>query len=142
MAGLLLVVVTLITVFAAVAYLTGKGSAAKAPIVITAAPRAVTPAAPPPVPVPEHPTAPPRKSVPLFGTPVAGGRYLQTAAVDKGVAVLLTEGLRARGLEAFASPTATPKIFRVLIGPLPDQTAYLRAKDTMDDLDLPSTAHK
>ena len=140
MAGLLLVVVTLITVFAAVAYLTGKGSAAKVPIVITAAPRAITSAAP--APVPEHPTAPPRKSVPLFGTPVAGGRYLQTAAVDKGVAVLLTEGLRARGLEAFASPTATPKIFRVLIGPLPDQTAYLRAKDTMDDLDLPSTAHK
>ena len=53
-------------------------------------------------------------------------------AVEKGMATILTEGLRSHGFDAFVAPGPSDKIFRVLIGPLPDPEAFRKAKAAVD----------
>jgi cell division septation protein DedD len=63
-------------------------------------------------------------------------------AVDKGVAVIFAEGLRKKGFTAFVAPGPNEKIFRVLIGPLPDPASYAKAKDGVDKIGLSTFARK
>jgi cell division septation protein DedD len=60
------------------------------------------------------------------------------AAVERGVAAVFAEGLRAHGLTAFVAPgpTDTPRIFRVLIGPVTDTQAYTADKIELDKIGL------
>jgi hypothetical protein len=63
-------------------------------------------------------------------------------AVEKGVAVIFAEGLRKHGLVSFVAPGPSEKIFRVLIGPLPDPASYVKAKDVVDKIGLSTFARR
>jgi cell division septation protein DedD len=73
---------------------------------------------------------------PIFSNPVPGAVYIQMAAVEKGVAAVFAAGLRGNGLQSFVAPGPNDRIFRVLVGPLPDPAAYSRAKEKLDQLGL------
>jgi hypothetical protein len=79
---------------------------------------------------------------PIFAQPQPGALYLQMGAVDKGVGIVLAEGLRKHGFTAFVAPGPSEKIFRVLIGPLANLDAYKRAKAEVDAIDLNTFARR
>jgi len=78
----------------------------------------------------------------LFGEPELGKVYIQIGAVERGMAILLTEGLRSHGFDSFVAPGPNDKIFRVLIGPLPDPAAFRQAMVTVNAMDLANFARK
>ena len=71
-----------------------------------------------------------------------GEIYIQIGAVERGMAMLLTEGLRSHGFDSFVAPGPNDKLFRVLIGPLPDSAAFRQAMVTVNAMDLASFARK
>jgi len=79
---------------------------------------------------------------PLFANPRPGGLYLQMGAVDKGIAVVLAEGLRRHGFNSIVAPGPTDKIFRVLIGPFDTQDDFKRAQAEVDAIDLGTFARR
>ena len=79
---------------------------------------------------------------PLFAEPEMGKVYIQIAAVERGMAILLTEGLRSHGFDSFVAPGPNDKVFRVLIGPLPDPAAFRQAMVTVNAMDLANFARK
>jgi len=102
------------------------------------------PAPPPAKPKPERVAAAkaePGAEAPLFADPQTGALYLQLGAVEKGVAIIMAEGLRKREMGAFVAPGPNDHIFRVLIGPL-DAEGYKRVKETVDALGLSAFARK
>jgi cell division septation protein DedD len=135
-AGLLFVGSVILTACVAASYAAGKSVAPKPapPVIVTREPE------PPPVVLYQEPPA--MVEPPLLADPKPGSVYIQMAAVEKGVAVIFAEGLRKRGLAAFVAPGPSEKIFRVLIGPLPDPASYLRAKDEVDRIGLATFARK
>jgi cell division septation protein DedD len=146
-AGVLFVATVVVVAFSALSYLAGKAlspkkAAAAPPSVLAPPPVPAAPAAPdleaPIVRVPEEP----KLDLPLFAEPVSGSVYVQIGAIDKGIAVVLAEGLRTHGLDTFVAPGPSEKVFRVLIGPLPDPAAFQRAKDAADQLGLTNFARR
>ena len=83
-----------------------------------------------------------KSAPPLFAEPEMGKVYLQIGAVERGMAILLTEGLRTHGFDSFVAPGPNGKIFRVLIGPLPDPEAFRQALFSVGALDLAIFARK
>jgi hypothetical protein len=141
-ASLLFVSTIVLMVCIAVSYLAGK---AMGPKTVAAAPPPTVAAAsaqrepePPPIILNQEPAP----EAPLFAEPKNGSVYIQMGAVEKGVAVIFAEGLRKRGLDAFVAPGPSEKIFRVLIGPLPDPPAYLKAKEVVDKIGLSTFARR
>ena len=157
-ASWLFVGVIAVAVCSSLAYLAGEAITAKK------APRAVA-AAPATIPVPANPPAavqlpqasivvPPKADLasiaktvqqpapPIFAEPEMGKVYLQIGAVERGMARVLAEGLRGHGFDSFVAPGPTDKIFRVLIGPLPDPQAFRQAMMAVDALDLANFARK
>jgi cell division septation protein DedD len=131
-------------VLSALSYFVGK---AMSPEKVAAVPPIVV--APPPAPaapvleativkLPEEAKPEPQ----LFAEPLNGAVYIQIGALDKGIAVVVTEGLRKHAFEASVAPGPSEKVYRVLIGPLPDPAAFQRAKDAVDQLGLTSFARK
>src|SRR5579863_4957650 len=150
MASVGLVLTVLVAVFSGVSYTIGKtmspAPAASAAAVVVAPPAPVEPV-PAPLPVVEATIAPAPLPLgtsggPLFAEPVPGAIYLQIGAVEKGVAQLWAEGLRTHGLHAFVASGPNEKIFRILVGPFPDQPAYQAAKKIVDDLTLANFAKR
>lgn len=152
-ASWLFVGVIAVAICSSLAYLAGERIAADnaAALSIPAAP------APPPAPVlptvsesaelPDAsivatPKADPKPAGPLFAEPESGKVYIQIGAVERGMAMLLTEGLRGHGFDSFLAPGPNDKLFRVLIGPLPDPAAFRQAMVTVNALDLASFARK
>ena len=84
----------------------------------------------------------PKPASPLFADPEMGKVYIQVAAVERGMAMLLTEGLRSHGFDSFVAPGPNDKIFRVLIGPLPDPASFRQAMVTVNAMDLANFARK
>jgi len=139
-ASLLFVSTIVLMVCIAVSYLAGK---AMGPKTVAAAPAPTAATAqrepePPPIILNQEPAP----EAPLFAEPKNGSVYIQMGAVEKGVAVIFAEGLRKRGLDAFVAPGPSEKIFRVLIGPLPDPPAYLKAKEVVDKIGLATFARR
>lgn len=145
-ASVLFVATIVFGAFSSLAYLAGK----------SVTPKPVAAAAPAPVPAPApvaelvktpEPAATPARpaiaqpEAPLFGDPKSGAMYLQLGAVEKGVAIIMAEGLRKRGLSSFVAPGPNEHIFRVLIGPL-DAEGYKRTKDAVDAIGLSTFARK
>jgi cell division septation protein DedD len=141
-ASWLFVGVIAVAVCGSLAYLAGETIATKrvrrAAVVVTA---------PIPAPLPQasllakaEPLTKPAR--PLVGEPEIGKVYLQVGAVERGMAVILAEGMRVHGFEAFVAPGPNDKIFRVLIGPLPDPDAFREAMLKVDALDLATFARK
>jgi cell division septation protein DedD len=79
---------------------------------------------------------------PLFANPQPGALYLQMGAVEKGIAVVLAEGLRRHGFNSLVAPGPSEKIFRVLIGPFATQEEFTRAKAEVDAIDLGTFARR
>ncbi len=79
---------------------------------------------------------------PLFADPQPGALYLQMGAVDKGIAVVLAEGLRRHGFNSIVAPGPKEKIFRVLIGPFATQADFKRAQAEVDAIDLSTFARR
>jgi len=88
------------------------------------------------------PTTNQRPAGPLFAEPEMGKVYIQIAAVERGMSMLLTEGLRSHGFDSFVAPGPNDKVFRVLIGPLPDPAAFRQAMVTVNSMDLANFARK
>ncbi len=167
-ASWLFVGVIIVAVCSSLAYLAGKSAAPKKAEPVASAPAATPavtqetepspqPAQPDPQPSPaELPSAsivaPPKADLPgilkqaanppLFAEPENGKVYIQIGAVEKGMAIILAEGLRSHGFDAFVSAGPSEKIFRVLIGPLPDPEAFRQAKAAVDAIDLTTFARK
>jgi len=135
-ASLLFVATVVLMICVAISYLAGKSMSPKAP----AATIVVREPEPPPIVLNQEPA--PAVEPPLFADPKNGSVYIQMGAVEKGVSVIFAEGLRRRGLPAFVAPGPSEKIFRVLIGPLPDPASYVKAKETVDKIGLATFARK
>src|SRR5713101_3958353 len=128
-ASLLFIAIVLAVVFSAVAYLSGQTGEAK------------------PVQRPPEPALPLAKrdnkpEPPMFAEPLPGAVYIQMGAVDKGMAMVFAAGLRKYGFDGFVAPGPNEKIFRVLIGPLPDPDSFRRAKAAVDAIDLGTFARR
>jgi cell division septation protein DedD len=133
MASVLFVFTIVLMICIAVSYLAGKSMAPK-----TGPAQVVREPDPPPVVLNQEAAPEP----PLFADAKNGSVYIQMGAVDKGVAVIFAEGLRKRGLPSFVAPGPNDKIFRVLIGPLPDPASYMKAKDVVDKIGLATFARR
>ena len=138
-ASLLFVASVILMICVAAAYMAGRLMSPRVSASV-AAPPAVEPREPEPPPIVLNQE--PVPELPLFAEPKAGKVYIQMGAVEKGVSVIFAEGLRKRGLAAFVAPGPSEKIFRVLIGPLPDPAAYMKAKDAVDQIGLSTFARK
>jgi len=143
-ASVLFVATVVLVVISAVAYLAGKASSPKNVEIAAAAQpvpmlQATITKAPAPTVDPKPASVP---EPPIFAEPVNGAVYLQMGAVEKGIALIFTEGLRKRGFPAFAAPGPNEKIFRVLIGPIPGPEAYRRTKEAVDEIGLSTFARK
>jgi len=79
---------------------------------------------------------------PLVAEPEVGKVYVQVGAVERGMAVVLAEGMRVHGFDAFVAPGPNDKLYRVLIGPLPDPESFRQAMLKVDALDLANFARK
>lgn len=85
---------------------------------------------------PEKPKEPAPAPVPpvaaggagLFQANPAPGQYLQVAAIDRPGAGGMAEAYRKQGFPAFITPSSSPTLFRVIIGPLKDGAAVTDAK--------------
>lgn len=86
--------------------------------------------------------ATPAADAPLFANPNPKAIYIQVGAVEKGVAVILAEGLRKHALDSFVAPGPSGKAFRVLIGPFADAEAYQKARNIVDQIGLSSFARR
>ena len=79
----------------------------------------------PPISAPEAPTEQRRVAMkpeaPLEGLPEDGKPYIQLGSVERGVAMLMTQGLRKRGIPSLMAPGVSPTVFRVLAGPFENQ---------------------
>jgi cell division septation protein DedD len=157
-ASLLFIAIVLAVVFSAVSYLAGR-SAVPNPVKVPVATTSATAAAPAPAAtatpmieattsvLPAEPALPIAKrdnkpEPPLFAEPLPGAVYIQMGAVDKGMAMVFAAGLRKYGFDGFVAPGPNEKIFRVLIGPLPDPDSFRRAKAAVDALDLGTFARR
>jgi len=139
-ASLLFVATVVLMICVAISYIVGKSMSAKAPAAAPVAAAAIREPEPPPIVMNQEPA--PTVEAPLFADPKNGSVYIQMGAVEKGVAAIFAEGLRKHGLTTFVAPGPNEKIFRVLIGPLPDPASYLKAKDTVDKIGLSTFARK
>lgn len=137
-ASMLFVTTVIVVACSAISFLAGKTASPRQVLAAqTPVPASVAVVAPAPVPKPQPAKQEPLVSAePLLADPVPGALYIQTGAVDKGVAMVIAEGLRTHHLQAFVAPGPSEKIFRVLIGPLADSEAYARAKTAIDGMGL------
>lgn len=168
--GLLLIV--LLACFSGASYMIGRSAGANsgdAPATAAATPSVAETPAPKPAEDPAAVTAAPVKTAtsalmtgvpvtstpvtgspgaakpqaPLFAEAISGQVYIQVGAIDKSLARIWAEGLRAHGLDAFVAAGPSDKMWwRVLVGPLPDPQSYQRAKDTLDGLGITTFGRK
>jgi cell division septation protein DedD len=151
-ASLLFIAIVLAVVFSAVSYLAGRTAAPKPVQHPPALPLAAAPAANPVIEattsvLPAEPGLPianrdNKPEPPMFAEPLPGAVYIQMGAVDKGMAMVFAAGLRRYGFDGFVAPGPSEKVFRVLIGPLPDPDSFRRAKAAVDALDLGTFARR
>jgi cell division septation protein DedD len=156
-ASLSFVALVLLSLFAGISYLAGRAAAAKKDVspkdagLVSAASSSPVPAAASDQPVmlaaslvdgsaPNSSNNGPGD--PLFAEPVKGAIYIQTGAVERGVAAIMAEGLRVHGFNTFVAAGPSDKIYRVLMGPFPDLQAYRSAKATLDAIGLSSFAQQ
>jgi hypothetical protein len=150
-AGITFLAMVVVAVCSGGSYLAGKAIAARhesdQPEIRIEQPPASVPA---PLPaamieasiVPAPAAVQPAAEAPLFADPVPQAIYIQVGAVEKGVAVILAEGLRKHALDSFVAPGATAKTFRVLIGPFPDAGSYQKARNVVSEIGLDNFARR
>jgi hypothetical protein len=155
-AGILFLVLVVVAVCSGGSYLAGKAISATRVEAAEPEIKIEEPPAPSPVPVPIPAVAPvleativpapavvkPAAEPPLFADPNPQAIYIQVGAVEKGVAVILAEGLRKHALDSFVAPGPGAKSFRVLIGPFADAEAYQKARNIVAEIGLDNFARR
>ena len=147
-AGILFLALVVVAVCSGGSYLAGKAlssrmEAAEPEIKIEQPPVASAPAPMIEATVVPAPAAvKPATEAPLFADPNPKAIYIQVGAVEKGVAVILAEGLRKHALDSFVAPGPTGKTFRVLIGPFADADAYQKARNIVAEIGLDNFARR
>jgi len=157
-AAITFLALVMVAVCSGASYLAGKVMSAREepvqPPIVLEQPPAPSPApaplieatvvAAPAAPVPSESAIAPKviAEAPLFASPVAKAIYIQVGAVEKGVAIVIAEGLRKHALDSFVAPGPTEKTFRVLIGPFPNAEAYQKARNIVDQIGLASFARQ
>jgi len=150
-AGLLFLALVVIAVCSGGSYLVGKAIAARAePAEQEIKIEQPAPPSPAPAPtpmleatiVPAPAAVKPAADAPLFADPHPQAIYIQVGAVEKGVAVILAEGLRKHALDSFVAPGPTGKTFRVLIGPFADADGYQKARNIVAEIGLDNFARR
>jgi len=124
LASVLFLATVILAVFSALSYIAGEALSPRKVVRVEAPP---APAPPPPVPAPvlQATILPPPKAAaiapplpkpaiadPMFADPHDGEIYLQMGVVDKGIAVIIAEGLRQHQLRAFVAPGPNDGLFR------------------------------
>ena len=152
-AALTFLALVVVAVCSGASYLAGKALAHEPPSTPEETPARVIqieqpPAAPhvestivPPTPV-VKPAPAPALEAPLYANPVPNAIYIQVGAVEKGVAIVLAEGLRRHALDSFVAPGPNDRAARVLIGPFKDVEAYQKARNVVDQIGLASFARR
>lgn len=64
----------------------------------------------------------------LFQASPAAGQYLQVAAIDRPGATGMAEAYRKQGFPAVITPSSSPNLFRVVIGPLKNSDSVADTK--------------
>ena len=157
-AGILFLVLVVVAVCSGGSYLAGKvtsrrvEAAAEPEIKIEQPPATPVPAPSVPAPAPmleativrepAGPPAPKAIEAPIFANPNPQAIYIQVGAVEKGVAVILAEGLRKHALDSFVAPGPGTKSYRVLIGPFADAEAYQKARSIVAEIGLDNFARR
>lgn len=147
-AGILFLVLVVVAVCSGGSYLAGKAIAARVEPAAQEINIEQPPATASPVPLLEATIVAPSAAVksaaesPLFATPNPQAIYIQVGAVEKGVAVILAEGLRKHALDSFVAPGPSAKSFRVLIGPFADAEGYQKARNIVAEIGLDSFARR
>jgi hypothetical protein len=143
-AGLLFLALVVVAVCSGGSYLAGKAiSAREEPVQ-----QEIKIEQPPAAPVLEATVVPapaavqPAVEAPLFASPNPQAIYIQVGAVEKGVAMILAEGLRKHALDSFVAPGPGTKSFRVLIGPFRDAEAYQKARNVVAEIGLDNFARR
>jgi hypothetical protein len=154
-AGIMFLALVVVAVCSGGSYLAGKAITARVdaaqPEIKIEEPPATSPiSAPTPMPapmleatiVPAPTTVRPAADAPLFANPAPQAIYIQVGAVEKGIAVILAEGLRKHALDSFVAPGPTEKTFRVLIGPFADADGYQKARNIVAEIGLDNFARR
>jgi hypothetical protein len=144
-AGILFLVLVVVAVCSGGSYLAGKAISARTEPAEQEIKIEQPPAAP--APLLEATIVPPPVAVkspesPLFANPNPQAIYIQVGAVEKGIAMILAEGLRKHGLDSFVAPGPSTKSFRVLIGPFADAEGYQKARNIVAEIGLDSFARR
>lgn len=74
------------------------------------------------------PSVPAEPAGTLFHATPAPGQYLQVAAIDRPGATGMAEAYRKQGFPAVITPSSSPTLFRVVIGPLKSSDAVAETK--------------
>ena len=79
---------------------------------------------------------------PLEGIPEDGKSYVQLGSVERGFAILMTQGLRKRGIASLMAKGAAPAVFRVLAGPYETPEELEKAKAMFAEMGLKTFSRK
>lgn len=90
--------------------------------------------APPKQTAPPKPAAQPSPAGGVFTETPTSGMYLQVSATDRPGATGMAEAYRKQGLNAYITPSSSPTLFRVIIGPLPTNDAVADTKTKLKKL--------
>jgi hypothetical protein len=151
-AGIMFLALVVVAVCSGGSYLAGKAISARTEPTEPEITIEQPPVAPAPIPaptpmieatiVPAPAAVKPAADAPLFANPNPQAIYIQVGAVEKGVAVILAEGLRKHALDSFVAPGPGTKSFRVLIGPFADAGAYQKARNIVAEIGLDNFARR
>ncbi len=148
MASLAFVAVIVVGLMSALAYFAGRKNTESASPKVTervierVVPAPAAAAINPPVPAPATQTVtvpPPLESKPTLAkaevtAPILNRLYLQAGSVEVGVAEVMVEGLRQRGIPAIVGIGVTNKVARVLVGPFNTADEQRIAQKKIEDL--------
>lgn len=79
-------------------------------------------------------TPPPVSAGGVFTETPTSGMYLQVSATDRPGATGMAEAYRKQGLNAYITPSSSATLFRVIIGPLPNNDAVADVKTKLKKL--------
>lgn len=120
MAAVAFVILALLALVAAMAYLAGRVMTTAAQVPGAAkVPEQVIVVDPKPTTAPPVAAAAPVAAIPAVGSaPVSGESYFQVGSVDRGMADVSVEYIKKNGLSARVAPGVSSGVFRVLVGPI------------------------
>jgi hypothetical protein len=119
--GMFVLVVGSATIYLTSRHSDAKAAAAKAAAAAKTTTAVVPAASTPPATAAPTATQPQSASTPatleLLDQPLPNRMYLQVGSLEKGVAEILAQGLRIKGVPATVAPGVSPVVSRIIVGP-------------------------